>query len=297
MRSFTELVLIAYGTGIRHRGQDRVHTSLRRLLGPFPQGERKVTRGGLEWYLDPCDVAHRDLYWLGEYDRWDSHHFRRLARPGATVIDIGANFGYYAVTTAVALKRVCRLYAFEPFPETFDLLRRHVEANGLTDVIVPQPFAVSDVSGRATIHGWAGTEVNSGAATLGSPTDGCSTSGVDVEVVAIDDWVGRNGIARVDVMKVDAEGFEERVFLGASRVLRRDAPTLMFELHTRMLRRAGTTPERVVDLVHELGYRCFVARRERLVPLSGLPADGDYFNVFAFPEPPRPRSRNPMVLE
>src|SRR5260370_25397867 len=112
--------LVFYGCRLpNHPGKWWLHSRLRRLFGVAPHGEAVVVRQGLHWSLDPSDFQHADLFWLGTNDHWDAYHARRLVTPGAVVLDVGANFGYYALTLAMHLPRQCPVHAFEPNPPTF----------------------------------------------------------------------------------------------------------------------------------------------------------------------------------
>lgn len=278
--------LAFYGTRVKHRGQERIHAWLRERLGAQVSTPCEVERQGLRWVLNPTDVAHRGMFWFGEYDRWDFHHFASLAKPGATVIDVGANFGYYSIMLAKKLRFDCRIFAFEPFPSTFELLERHVRMNSLDHVVFPQHAAVSDHVGEAAIHAWNGDEVNSGAATLSAGPDSKGVVLPDAAVVpitTIDAFCETAGLRKLDLIKIDAEGVEEQVLRGATRTISTMQPAVMIELHPRMLSRAGSSPKRLVDMLSGMGYSVHEARRSRLAPLARLPPDGECMNAFALP--------------
>jgi FkbM family methyltransferase len=106
-----------------------------------------MERAGLRWVLNPSDYVQRNLFWLGEHDRWDSYHIRHLLPSGAIVCDVGCNFGYYSLTLADSLKPNGRLFAFEPHPTTRARLERNIALNQLGDVITVVPYGLSDVPG------------------------------------------------------------------------------------------------------------------------------------------------------
>ena len=277
-------LLELYGTRLPHPGQERVHKWLREKLDVRPTGARAVRRRGFRWTLDPSDLAHHDLFWFGESDRWDLLQAKKLVRPGAVILDVGANIGYLAIQLASSLNKQCSVYAFEPFPTTFRLLVKHVTDNGMDRCVYPQELALSAEAGSGTIHEWVGDQTNSGAATLGEGSDrsgGAQAAGVTVSVSSMDLFCGANPLSRVDFVKIDTEGFEERVPRGATGTLDKWRPSIMLELNPRMLSRAGSSPERVVQLLEKSGYDLFQSRRARLVPLTDMPPDGEYMNAFA----------------
>ena len=277
--------LVFYGTRLKHPGQERIHSWLRKRMRVDVNSACDVERVGLKWRLNPHDFTQRNLFWFGERDRWDFHHFARLAKPGATVFDIGANFGYYAVALASRLQGQCRIYAFEPFPRTFDLLKHHIQVNGFSGVVTPVDLALSDEPGASVINEWPGAE-NSGAASLATGPDSKGvvlTPSTPVSVNTLDAVVAQLNITRLDLMKIDVEGFEERVLRGGERTLRDLRPSILIEFHRRALGRAGSSPERLQELLGNAGYSLYGVAGANLPPLTVLPADGEFVNVFAIP--------------
>ncbi len=266
--------LEVYGTRVHHPGQWRAHAKLRRLLRANVDQEFTVTRAGCCWQLNPADYTQREFFWLGEKDSWDVFHLMRLVRPGAVILDIGANFGFYALTFARALARRTRIIAFEPFPSTFRRLSANIALNGLQDVIEAHPVALSDREGRARM--WSRPDNSGASAVLDEGT-------IEVPVTTLDGFTREAGLDRLDLIKIDVEGHEESVMRGASDVIVRHHPVLLVEIDPPKLHRARTSPERVLRLLAELGYGLWVARRRRLEPLDRVPRGDTYVNVFGLP--------------
>jgi FkbM family methyltransferase len=262
-----------YGTRLHHRGQWWVHGHLRRLLDADIDAECDVVRNGRRFVLNPGDFVQRDFFWFGEQDGMEPRVLARLLTPGSVLFDVGANFGYYAVTLADALRDDCRVFAFEPMPSTYRRLRHHIELNALQDVIRAFPVALADEAGfaRMTVD-----NCNSGAATLSD------SGGIErVEVSTLDNFCAEHAIDRLDFLKVDVEGCEERLLIGGAATITRLSPIIFIELNPPALARAGSTVNRVVARVMEHGYELFVAHRDRLELLRELPRD-NYVNAFCF---------------
>lgn len=131
---------------------------------------------------------------------------------GATVVDLGANIGafsIYAATTA----RNCRLYAYEPMPDFFELMRLNVRLNGLEGVVECFNLAVAaEPESRELLAAGNGSCFPSLGASHrprrpASTTVGCTT------IAAI---VGLNALAQVDLLKMDIEGAEYESLYGTS---------------------------------------------------------------------------------
>ena len=149
------------------------------------------------------------------------------ARPGAVFLDVGANAGLFALAFARACPQA-QVYAFEPAARTFDLLRRNITLNGL-DNIRPERFALSDRTGEALLS--ANTSDCDGFSSLMSWHPYARPVGTEaVPTMTLDAFLEREGVGRVDIVKVDVEGAEALVLLGASRLLSASpAPTILFE--------------------------------------------------------------------
>ncbi len=201
--SLIERVLIDYGSRLgNHPGKWWLHGRLRRGLGVAVDDERTVVRQGLRWSLNPADHAHETLFWLGVKDRWVGHHLLRSVRPGGVVIDAGANFGYFALNLARAVGAEGRVYALEPSPSNFERLHRHVVWNNLEDRVRSFRLGVSDSPATVSMTEPAG---NSGHTTVA--TEGAIR---DVPLTTLDAFTAAEGIDRLDLLKIDVEGFEER---------------------------------------------------------------------------------------
>jgi FkbM family methyltransferase len=245
-----------------HRGKWRVVDGLIWALRINLADTYMVERDGLQWLLSPDDHPQRDLFWYGLKDRWEMHHVGRIIRPGATAFDVGANFGYYSLKLD---GMGARCYAFEPNPTMFCTLQENIRLNG-TGVSAFR-CGLSDTVGSAKLHPVGG---NSGASFL--------ESGDGVQLTTLDAFCVEHGIASVDFIKVDVEGFEERFLRGAQGIIEQHHPAILIELNPETLPRTGSSVMSVVRLLRSFRYELMEIRRDKLVPLDeNFPKD--YVNV------------------
>jgi protein O-GlcNAc transferase len=214
-------------------------------------------------------------YVLLEQQDWfedEIKFLRHLLQPGQKVIDIGANYGVYALSMAQAVGPTGRVWAFEPASGTARLLAEGIAVNGFTQVFLEQS-ALSSSCGTAQLSLNKNSELN--ALVHGQP----STSAVEtVPVLTLDDWMrGQHG-PHIDFMKIDAEGEEANILQGGKRFFAELSPLVQYEI------KAGADLH--LDLVHDfaaLGYDSY-----RLVPGLNLlvrfdaesPPDGYLLNLF-----------------
>jgi FkbM family methyltransferase len=274
--SFAFRALEFYGTRVRHRGKWRVHSRLRKLLRADCDAELQVTRDGLEWLLNPSDYAQSEFFWLGAYEYWERYHFGRLLRPGDVVFDIGANFGYYSIAACAVLKGNCLVHAFEPNPALYARLVKNVELNDFAGRIRAYATALSDTCGLGHLNI---KPSHSGIAKLVQ-----SSGGATVSLTTLDDFCRANGIEKVDFLKIDVEGLEERVLRGTERTMSSLRPLLLIELHPTALAEEHSSVQAVAALLQKHGYDIYTARRHKLLALRELPTAPHPVKVFCFPK-------------
>ena len=174
--------------------------------------------GGETFLVDP---AHRHLTWNAE----EYAALKACTRPGATVLDIGANIGAYTLLFATWVEARGHVYAFEPAAASRAGLARHLAINGLADRVAIRREAVSNVSGmrRFVEHG------TDGANRIARPSD---AHAVEVPALTIDDVCTASRLIP-DVIKIDVEGAELDVLRGARRTIaaRGAGLALFVELH------------------------------------------------------------------
>jgi FkbM family methyltransferase len=154
-----------------------------------------------------------------------------LARQAEVFVDIGAYSGIYTLLACVA-NRDLQAIACEPNPVKLAQLRSNIRLNGLDNRVTIVGKALSSAPGRARLT----VPSDDSQATLSRFAQGFRS--VDVEVTTGDELLGGR---RVDLIKVDVEGFEPQVFAGLATVLATHRPSIIAEcLNQRALLRART---------------------------------------------------------
>jgi FkbM family methyltransferase len=175
--------------------------------------------------------------------------FGRLLRAGGVVLDVGANVGYYALSAAARVGPGGRVVAFEPGPAAATRLRENASLNGLTNLQVIEA-AVADRPGRLCFH----LSGDSEAASLFESATGAAGS-VEVPVTTLDNFVKDAGLARVDLLKIDAEGAEVGILRGGRQLLAgADAPVVIVEANPVTLEAAGESVAALRAELERLGY-------------------------------------------
>jgi len=224
---------------------------------------------------EPIPVDFPDFRLLVRLDDWAvgvriavkrsyEPHVTRVMRsfltPGMSVIDVGANIGYFTMLAASRVGPTGRVAAFEPSPDNLDLLKRSAAANGFANVET-HTLAVADEPGTVTFS----MDDSNGGIHRGEP----GVSAVLVPAVALDGFLPPG--YRVDLIKIDVEGSEGLAVKGMQDLLARQRPVLFCEFTPAALPRfSRMSAEEYLDLLRGLGYAL------RVIPLAGeLPAPQD----------------------
>ena len=166
---------------------------------------------------------------------------------GGVLIDVGANIGGFTLPAARKVGAEGRVLALEPAPRIAALLKRTIALNEVVAWVDVQDCAAGDVEGTAQFGLSAQTTHNS----LWPPDDTVQT--IEVAVRLLDSLVPPG--SRVDVVKIDAEGAELKVWRGMQRIVS-DNPALaiVLEFGPEHLRRAGTTVAAWFDALTASGH-------------------------------------------
>jgi FkbM family methyltransferase len=189
-----------------------------------------------------ADILHHD--WLPG--------FAVLLQPGSTFLDIGANIGYFTIYAANRVGPSGTLIAVEPIPRTRERLRENLALNHLNSVIVDER-ALSDVEGAITLHVPAESAKRDYLVTC-VPVPGWSP--VSIPCTTLDSAFEAWGVDRVDLMKIDVEGAEPRVFRGGENVLRSGViRAIICEFSGFHLKHSGLTCDEAAANIERLGFQ------------------------------------------
>jgi len=171
-------------------------------------------------YLDVVRTdTHRLLYLEGARFIQERYLIADLVRPGDTAIDVGANIGYYTLMLSSLVGPTGQVLCFEPEPDNLSELRRNVHLNKLANVKVIEA-AVGETNGQCHLtRGINGMVCENG------------NSDLEVKIVALDSVID----LRIDLLKIDVEGYEGHVLAGAERLIREHRPAMFVEVHPTLL--------------------------------------------------------------
>jgi FkbM family methyltransferase len=188
--------------------------------------------------FESCYLAYKGLIEAGPIGG-----LRGLVQDGSTVVDVGANIGFFSLRFAGWVGPVGRVIAIEPERRNITSLRARVARAGLSGTVDCVHAAAADQPGLLRL-----------AVTPGHPGDHhLAESGEPVQAVTLDELTA-HGTPPVSLVKIDVQGAETMVIAGARRLLKQQQPAVYVEVHEPSLTRLGSSPCELIDTLIELGF-------------------------------------------
>lgn len=206
---------------------------------------REIRLFGRPFWTDDLDSLN--LTADGGFERNELEFVARSVHPGAVCVDVGANIGVFTVALAHAAGAQGRVYAFEPDPYNFQLLRRNTDSWRQSCDMRLRRAACSDTEGTAVLHASA---ENRGMHRLYESVC-CSGPGLQVPTVVLDNLIRE----QVNFVKIDIEGFEPYAVRGLAATLKRSpSVTLLSEFSPLSMLEAGGSASAYLATLQLLGF-------------------------------------------
>jgi FkbM family methyltransferase len=220
-------------------------------------------RNGLKRVINGTDQLLVLPRFRGVPESYEPEFWRQvmaLLKPESVVVDVGAYIGLYTVAIARRLGPSGKVIAFEPDPDSFAALKAHVQLNRVSGHVELIQAAASAENGTAPFE--AGKHSMSRIA--GEQAQDTHM----VRAVRLDSVLAGK---RVDMLKIDVEGFEEQVVRGASGILEspeRAPHTIFIEVHPYAWEELGVTSESLLKLLESSGYKVYDLRGRAIASIT-----------------------------
>lgn len=204
---------------------------------------------GHKMFLDSKDSLKLSI--KGVYEEFETDFIKNEIKRDDIVLDIGANIGYYTLIFAKLVGENGKVFAFEPDPTNFAILKKNVKINGYKNVVLINK-AVSDKAGKLKLFL---SEDNMGDhRTYDSKDD---REFVEIESVKLDDYFDKTS-DKINFIKMDIQGAEYAAVKGMSGLVNNTKDlTIVTEFWPIGLKRFGVEPREYYKLLIKYGFKIY----------------------------------------
>ena len=175
--------------------------------------------------IDPAnDIGvEYNLYTTGTYEAGTLDFIKQNLKPGQTFIDVGSNIGWHALVAAKTIGSNGKLWCFEPSPKMFAILETNMEVNGFGNASC---FQCGIGKKKEEVSFYLNDDVNKGESSALIQMEDAEE--ITIKVLPLDDIAEQQNIVP-DMIKIDVEGMEELVLIGAKKTIEKHRPILILE--------------------------------------------------------------------
>ena len=217
---------------------------------------------------------------FGSYEPELREIMRAVLPVGGTAIDVGANAGWHTLLMARHIGPQGRVLAVEPNPSVREHLSRNIAINRLEQVQVVDA-ALAEAPGTLNFVAPDAEHPASGSGHV--VADGAAPpDAVRVEAITLDGLAADQKLDRLDLVKIDAEGFEWPILQGAQTSIARFRPYIIFEFDQAYAARGRDSGRLFAEFFQRHNYRLFAVGRNwaELIDNQSWPNNA---NIFAVP--------------
>ncbi len=212
--------------------------------------DKPVLINGFEMILDKNDSLGLSVW--GVYEEAQTSLVKKEIEKDSWILDIGANIGYYTLLFSRLAGLGGRVFAFEPDPENFFVLKSNLENNNISNVIA-ESVAVGESSGELklfrNLENAGDSRVFSVASHIPAET---------IAVIKLDDYFKEEDVAKIKFVKIDVQGFEIAVLRGMKKILGATGNLkVMVEFWPKAIAAAGFNPREFFTIFRESGFSIF----------------------------------------
>lgn len=224
-----------------------------------------LTTNKIKFKLFKDDILSKLIY--AENFEWAEREWiKSFLKPGMICYDLGANIGFYTLLSAYLTFPNGKVISLEPVSKTFERLKVNVDINDkISNAVSCYKIAASNSSDELEIftaskdlYAW-----NS----LVEPNNKEDYIKEIIKTIRLDSLFENENLPIPDFIKIDVEGWEENVLIGAKQILTKFSPTLLIEFTKDNLLRANSSFQKLINLLSNYGYSLFeyIPRYKKLV--------------------------------
>ncbi len=236
----------------------------------YGKQKRLITRNGIKYEVDLSEGIDLSLFLFGNYQRHITQSKLLHLPEDATVIDVGANFGIMTLQFAKAAPKG-KVYSFEPALPIITKLMTNLTLNpGIAGRIkVINSFISEKSSPVPEIKAYSSWKLDSLNQHDQHPEHlGTQLSTEGVPAISLDDFCRNEQLTRLDFIKIDTDGHEYEVFLGAKNCIAKYRPQIIFEISIYAMNEKNIDFSFYENYFNELKYTLYDSSNGKQVTIA-----------------------------
>jgi len=229
--------------------------------------EIRVIRDGSTFLAQPAVPIGWHVTFFGSYEPEVREIFRAVLQSGGVALDVGANVGWHTLLMARLVGVNGRVLAAEANPSVRARLEANLKLNRL-DCVQILPYAIADSERTLEFWGPGADNSRSGDGHVIAATAQNVHESFRVQARPLDAIVAELQVERLDLLKIDVEGYEWPVLKGAQETIARHRPHVIFEYNEEYVARGGGSAHAIYDYFMRHGYALFELGRWRKRPIK-----------------------------
>jgi FkbM family methyltransferase len=220
----------------------------------------------IKMFLDHQDVRSVPFSVLadGFYEPFQSDILVELGKNSTHFLDIGANMGFYSLALS-AENPSLTVDAFEPQPKVFTNLSKNIGLNNFSTRIQIHNTGLGNAKGELIMYIPRFTGTGGASFRNLHVEEGIATQ-IKVPVNVLDEVMKKHP----DLIKIDVEGCELNVLLGADEIISLSKPTIMVELLRKWMKPFEHTPQMFLERMFAHNYSCYAISRNKLLKIQEI---------------------------
>lgn len=226
----------------------------------------RICRKGIYYDIDLSEGIDLSLFLFGHFQICVVTSGLVSLREDSVIFDVGANIGSMALAFAQKATNG-RVYAFEPTDYAYRKLVKNISLNpGLRERITTvQTFIGRETAINHNMQAYSSWKIDKKKAGTHHVHGGSIMETKDIGVLSIDDFCSNNDIKKVDLIKIDTDGYEYQVLTGAEKTLIKHSPTVLFEIGIYILEESHVTFEQYLKFFDLTGYRLMNSKNSGII--------------------------------
>jgi FkbM family methyltransferase len=203
---------------------------------------------------------------FSNFEYWGKQHnnlfntYLKIAKTSKCFFDIGAHIGIVTIPVALNMKSSGLVYSFEPSKKNLFFLKYHVKENNIKNVKIIDKIVSSKTKSNVKFY-----EANetTGMNSIIKINEKNVTTMTKVKSVSLDDFCKSKNL-KPDILKVDIEGSEVDLLIGAKKIISKQKPIIFLSYHTKHLKKLGYKTNDMLEIIKELKYVAYDEKHNKI---------------------------------